>query len=99
MELYSLFRSDLDGTEIQKRGHICTRVAHLLCCTAENNIVKQLYSNTNFLKMENCIPIGGIYTHCFPCSTHASRAVSYWNPLLQICSAVILLIKMVINMH
>ena len=41
-ELHSMLCGDLDGKEIQKRG---ISMADSLCWTAENNIVKQLYSN------------------------------------------------------
>ena len=39
---------DLNGKEIQKRGDMCIRVADSVCCTVEDNIVKQLYTNKIF---------------------------------------------------
>ena len=39
---------DLNGKEIQKRGDICIHIANSLCCLAENNNIKQLYSNNFF---------------------------------------------------
>ena len=46
-ELYSVLCGDLNRKEIQKRGDICICIADSLCCTVENNIIKQLYSNKN----------------------------------------------------
>ena len=34
-----LFSGDLDGKEIQKRGHIRIHVADSLCCTVETNAI------------------------------------------------------------
>ena len=38
---------NLSGKEIQKREDICIHITDSLHCTAETNIVKQLYSNKN----------------------------------------------------
>ena len=39
-----VFCGDLNGKEI-KKGDICIHRAESLCCTAENNIIKQLYTS------------------------------------------------------
>jgi len=43
---------ELNGKEIQKHGDICIHVTDSICCPAETNIVKQLYSNNNYFKKE-----------------------------------------------
>ena len=42
----------LGRKEIQKGGDVCVCMADSLCCTAETNIVKQLFSNKIFRKEE-----------------------------------------------
>ena len=34
---YAELRGDLDGKEIQRRGHVSVRMADSLCCTVETN--------------------------------------------------------------
>ena len=44
---------DLNGEEIQKRGHVCVHIADSLGGTTESNhMVKQLYSNKIKKKMK-----------------------------------------------
>ena len=50
-ELSSGLCDDLGGGmegRVGEGGDICIQIADLLCCMAETNIVKQLYSNKNF---------------------------------------------------
>ena len=44
------------GKKVKEGGDICIHIADSLCCTAENNIVKQLYSNKkiNVLIIKKC---------------------------------------------
>ena len=51
-EPYSKLFGELNGKEIQKGGDVCICMADSLCCTAETNIVKQLFSNKIFRKEE-----------------------------------------------
>ena len=43
----SVLRDDLNGKDILTGGDVCIRTADSLCCTAEINPAKQLYSNKN----------------------------------------------------
>ena len=43
---------NLIGKEIQNKGAICICIADSFCCTVETNTTVQLYSNKNFLKVD-----------------------------------------------